>query len=393
MQPEGSSHEAIPRPLRIAAGLSWRLMVIAAAVVVLAIVISRLRLVFLPLVAALLLATVLTPAAAALRRRGCPAALAALGVLAGALAALAALVWAVAVPVAAELDELDVGVRAGIERVADWLSNGPLGLSEAQIDGAIERGFEELRSHSGTIAGGLISGTVLAVEVLAGTALASVLLFFFLKDGERIWGWLLGLFPEGQRADVDEIGKRAWRTLGAYLRGVAAVGLVDALVIGLALYLIGVPLVLPLAVLTFLGGFFPIVGATVAGFAAAMVALVSNGFTAALLVSAAVILVQQLEGNLLQPVIVGRSVRLHPVAVLLSLTAGAIVWGLAGAFLAVPLAAIVTEAALHLSSRGRAASAAEPPGPAGADGLVPQPAHRGAAASGSERGRPSSRRF
>lgn len=392
MQPESHGHESIPRPLRLAASLSWRFLLIAAAVVVLALVVSHLRLVFLPVVAALLLATVLAPAAKALRRRGCPGGLAALGVFAAALSALAAVVWAIAVPVTAEIDELDVGVRAGIEKAADWLSQGPLGLSESQVDRAIERGSDELRSHSGTIAGGLISGTVLAVEALAGTLLALVLLFFFLKDGERIWVWTLALFPEEQRPDVDQIGRRAWRTLGAYLRGVAAVGLVDALLIGLALYLIGVPLVLPLAVLTFLGGFFPIVGATVAGFAAAMVALVSNGFTAALLVIAAVILVQQLEGNLLQPVIVGRSVKLHPVAVLLSLTAGAIVWGLAGAFLAVPLAAIVTEAASHLRSGGRAASAAERrPAPSGADGLMPQPAHRAAPASGS--GHPSSRRF
>ncbi len=357
MEPERPVQQSVPRPLRLAASLSWRFLLVAAAIFLLALTISRLRLIFLPFVAALLLATVLAPPAAGLRRYGFPRGLAALLVLVAALALLGALVSLVAVPVAADVDELDAGVRAGIEKTADWLTEGPLGLSEREVNRAVDRGLDELRSRTGTIAGGVVSGTTLVLEVLAGALLTLVLLFFFLKDGSRLWAWTLRLFPPEYRTDADEIGRRAWRTLGAYLRGVAAVGLVDAVFIGLALYLIGVPLVLPLAVLTFLGGFFPIVGATLAGFAAVMVALVSNGVTAALLVLAAVILVQQLEGNLLQPVIVGRSVKLHPVAVLLSLTAGAVVWGLPGAFLGVPLAAIVAETASYLSGRDEAALA------------------------------------
>jgi putative heme transporter len=192
------------------------------------------------------------------------------------------------------------------------------------------------------------------VEVLAGIALAIVTLFFLLRDGPTIWAWCRRLFPPQARTDVERIGERAWTTIGGYLQGVSIVAAVDAVLIGLALWLLGVPLVLPLALLTFVGGFFPIVGAFTAGFAAAMVALVTNGLTTALLVIAATIVVQQLEGNVLQPLVVGGAVELHPLAVILAVAAGGILWGIAGAFLAVPLAAVVNQGATHLANRDSA---------------------------------------
>ncbi len=198
---------------------------------------------------------------------------------------------------------------------------------------------------------GIFGGAVVALELLAGLLLAIVILFFLVKDGERMWRWAVGLFPPTVRADVDAIGARAWETAGGYIRGVTIVALVDAVFIGLALWLIGVPLVVPLAALTFIGGFFPIVGAFVAGFVAAMVALVSEGWLAAVLVVGASVLVQQLEGNLLQPFIVGSAVRLHPLAILLAITAGGVLWGVAGAFLAVPLVAVTARAAAVLAER------------------------------------------
>jgi putative heme transporter len=189
---------------------------------------------------------------------------------------------------------------------------------------------------------------MLALELLVGTLLALFLLFFFLKDGDRIWAWLVGLFPRRARADVDAIGHRNWAVLGGYLRGVAIVALVDAVLIGAALAALGIPFVLPLALLTFLGGFFPIIGANLAGFAAVMVALVSDGLLAALIVAAVVLVVQQLEGHLLQPLIVGRSVKLHPIAILLALTAGGVLWGIPGAFCAVPLTAVAASTFSYL---------------------------------------------
>lgn len=347
----------MPRSLELAAALSWRALICAAAVVLAAVILARLRLVVLPIAVAVLLATVLTPPTRALRRRGVPAGAAAATVLLGALAALAGAVTLVALPVWDERDRVDRGVRGGVERMGDWLVDGPLGLSERQVDHAIGRAFDQLRDHGDAIAGGLVSGGLLALELLAGSLLALVLLFFALKDGERLWSFVVGLFPERRRGDVSAIGARAWVALGAYLGGVATVALVDAVFIGLGLYVIGVPLVLPLAVLTFLGGFIPIVGATAAGFAAAMVALVSEGVGGAVLVIGVVLAVQQLEGHLLQPLIVGRRVQLHPVAVILAVATGAVVWGIPGAFLAVPLTVVLAASASRL--RGGAGSGIE----------------------------------
>lgn len=340
-----SDSNLAPRPLRTLAALSWRLLVVAAALLALAFLLARLRLVVLPLFAALLLATQLRPIVQALRSRGWPRGIAALAATAAGLAGVGAAVAAMAVPLARELADVDVGVRGGVDRVGDWLVHGPLGLSERQVDGAIERGFQELRSHGAELAGGALSGTMLALEVLVGALLALFLLFFFLKDGDRIWAWIVGLLPSTARADAEAIGSRSWTVLGGYVRGVAIVALVDAVLIGAALGALGIPLALPLAILTFLGGFFPILGANVAGFAATMVALVADGVAAALIVAGVVLVVQQLEGHLLQPLIVGRSVSLHPVAILLALAAGGVLWGVPGAFLAVPLTAVAAGAA------------------------------------------------
>jgi putative heme transporter len=195
MRNDGSRPQPVPRALQVAAGLSWRLFVVAAAIVAVALVVARLRLVFLPCLVALFLATLLSPPTRALIRRGWPRSLAALAAILGSLTVAAGVGWAVAVPAAGELDDLDLGVRSGIERVREWLVEGPLGLSERQVDRSIERGLDELRSNGGTIAGGLVSGTLLLAEAVAGALLTLVLLFFFLKDGERMWSWIAALFP------------------------------------------------------------------------------------------------------------------------------------------------------------------------------------------------------
>jgi predicted PurR-regulated permease PerM len=359
-----SPADAVPYQLQVAAAIAWRFLVVAAAVAVVALALARLIVVVLPVVLALFLAAVLDPPARWLRRRRFPPALAALSLVAASILLVAAVVAVVAPRAADDVGALGANVEAGIETVTTWLLEGPLEVSEDELERWQERGVDELRSRTGTIAGGALGGAYLVVELVAGLLLAVVVLFFFLKDGDRIWPWVVRLFPERARRDVDEVGRIAWRTLGRYLRGVSVVAFVDAVFIGLALWLIGVPLVVPLALLTFVGGFFPLVGAITAGAAAALVALVTGGVVDALLVVAAAILVQQLEGNLLQPFIVGRAVRLHPVAVILAVAVGAVVWGIPGAFLAVPVAAVASQAASHLRSAGRAAGpAAEAAGP------------------------------
>ena len=254
-------------------------------------------------------------------------------------------------------------VEEGTAKVTNWLLTGPLDLTREELDDYREQGLDELRERQGDIAGGIAGGAYIAVEVVAGLLLTLVLAFFFLKDGEKIWPWLVGLFPPRARGRADDVGRIAWATLGGYLRGVVLIAFVDAVFIGLALWLIGVPLVLPLTLLTFIGGFFPIVGAFSAGAAATLVALVTGGVTDALLVLAATIGVQQLESHLLQPVVMSRAVKMHPIGVLLAVATGAVVWGIVGAALAVPLAAVIARSASHLRSGPDEALVAPDPAP------------------------------
>lgn len=350
MPDEARPRDEVPRSLRVAAEFAWRALVVAVALAVLALLAARLRTIVLPLLVGLFLATLLHGPARWLWERGIPRALAALAVVVGALALLAGAVAVVVPPVAEEFGELDVSIEGGVERVTNWLVDGPLGLSQSRVSDWRERAFEEGRSQAANVLGGLLGGAFLVVEVVAATLLTIVILFFYVKDGDRLWPWVVRLFPERVRERVDHIGEIAWTTLAGYLRGIAIVAFADAALIGIALVIIGVPLVLPLVLLTFLGAFIPIVGAVVAGFAAIMVALVSNGFLAALLVLVAVVGIQQLEGNVLQPFVVGRAVELHPLAILLAVATGAIVWGVVGAFLAVPLAAVLAKGAAYLRS-------------------------------------------
>ncbi|MBD0291021.1 MAG: AI-2E family transporter [Thermoleophilia bacterium] len=344
------AEDAVPNQLHLASAIAWRFLVVAAAAWVIAWVLAHLRVVILPFAFALLLASVLSVPAGWLRRRAFPPAAAAAVVLVGSLVLFAGVVAAIAPTASQDFGNVGTGVESGIEEVTDWLAEGPLDLSPTELTRYRERAIDEVRGRADTIAGGVLGGAYLVLEIVAGAVLALFLLFFILKDGDRMWPWAVRLFPPEARADVDQLGRIAWRTMGGYLGGQAIVALVDAVFIGLALWLIGVPLVLPLAILTFLGGFFPVVGAFVAGGAAALIALVSNGFVDALLVVAAATTVQQLEGNLLQPMIVGRAVRIHPVAVILAVTSGAVIWGLPGAILAVPTVAVAAQSASYLRS-------------------------------------------
>lgn len=333
-------------PLARAAQLSLQLILVAAGLTLIGFLVVQLRLVVLPVLAALFLAPLLVPVAEFLKRRRLPDALAALISLVGGIALLAGIVTLLAPAVGNELDTLGESFRAGLEEVASLL--GTFGISEEEIDQAIDDALAALGENSGGIGQRVVTGALLVGEVLTGLLLAVVLLFFMLKDGERIWGWAVSLMPARRRPATREVGRRSWTTLGAYLRGVSLVALFDATLIAIALAILGVPLVLPLAVLTFFGAFFPLVGAVAAGFVAALVALVSNGVVTALIVVGVITLIQQLEGDVVYPFVVGRSIQLHPIAILLVLTAGAVVAGVVGALFAVPLAAIAWTAIQYL---------------------------------------------
>lgn len=351
----------IPPPSPVSAGPTDRLrrvgeiclwtLVIAATVLAALWLLARLRLVVLPVLLALVLATILAPPATWLKRRGLPDGLAALAALLAGLLLIAGALTLLAPSVAKGFDDLDLGISGGLQEVQRWLTDGPLQLSDARVTEALERLQDQLRDNASALTQGAVAGALLVAEVIATVLIAVVLTFFFVKDGPQIWRWLSELAPEAHRSTIDRAGRASWKALGGFLRGQSMVALFDATFIALALLLIGVPLVLPLALLTFAGAYVPVVGATVAGVAAGLVALVTVGPIAMLLVGAAVIVVQQVEGNLLQPYVVGRTVRVHPVAILLALTAGGVIGGILGIIVAAPVAAVV--AAVLRVVRGR----------------------------------------
>ena len=331
----------IPRLLVAASEISWRLIVCTAAAAIVVYALTRVGFALIPVVIALLLATLLVPPANALHRRGVPRALATTIVFLVSLLVIGGTVALLAPSVATEFDDLSKQVRGGADEVGSYIADLPLGLDEREIQEQIDTIDDRIRENQTSVSSGVIAGAQAAGQFLAGLTICLIVAFFFVKDGAAMWRWLTRLFPESRRPALDELGERSWRVLGAYVRGVVFVATIDAVGIGLALWLIGVPLVLPLAVITFVLAFIPLIGAFVAGAAAALVALVAVGPVAALLVIGAVFVVQQVEGNVLYPMIVGRTVDLHPVAILLAVTMGGLLYGIVGAALAVPIATVV----------------------------------------------------
>jgi putative heme transporter len=316
---------------------AWGLLGLVGLVVLLGFVSSQLILVVVPVVLALFPATLLVPVAGWLKDRGVPAALASLvSILAG--IGLIVGVIAVLIPaVASEAPELADSASEGIEELEELVAD--LGIGIESVDDLLDRVQEQV-GDLGEYTEEALDAAVAAGETITGAILVMVILFFYLKDGRRLTRGLVATLPERHRSTATTIAEQAWTTLGAYFRGQMLVALVDAVFIGLGLWILGVPLALPLAVLVFFGGLFPIVGAVVTGMVAVLVALADGGLGPALIVFALVLVVQQLESNVLEPYILGRAINLHPLVILLSITAGSVTLGILGAFLAVPLAAV-----------------------------------------------------
>ena len=297
---------------------------------------GRMMLVVLPVIISVLLATLLTPLATWLRaHRWRPAPAAFASVLLAVVVFFG--LWALIIPgVLSQSDELFANVQKGAGDVVGVLE--PLGIDRADLDKAIDEGLKSVQG--GAVANEVLTGAVLLTKWAAALVLILVLTFFFVKDGPRLWDWVVELFHEDRQPVLREAGRRSWAALSAYVQGVFLVATIDAVLIGAALLIMGVPVAVPLIVLTFVAAFFPVVGAFTAGAAAVLVALVANGLPAALVILVVIIAVQQLEGNVFYPVVVGRKLQLHPVGILLALTAGGVLAGVAGAFLAVPFAAV-----------------------------------------------------
>jgi predicted PurR-regulated permease PerM len=331
----------LQRASRTLAIASAQLLLIAAAVYLLFWVLGRLWSILLPIVLGLLIATVLWPATRFLRRHRWPPALAAATVLLGFLAAFVGIIVAIAPSVADQVTELADAATAALQDVQDWLQGPPFNLGEDQVGTYVDSVINSIQSNAQDIAGYALTGVSAVGNGLLNLVLALILVFFFLKDGPRWVPWLSAQTGHRAARHVAALNYKVWATLSEFIRQQALVGFIDAFFIGIGLWILGVPLVLPLAVLTFFGGFVPIIGAVVAGAFAVLIALVSNGLTTALIVLAIVLAVQQIEGNVLQPIIQGRGFNLHAAVVILAVTAGSSLAGIIGAFLSVPIAAII----------------------------------------------------
>jgi predicted PurR-regulated permease PerM len=314
---------------------------VAAALWVLAWLVGKTWVVILPVVLALIVCTVLWPPVRWLLRKRVPPAAAVMSVLLVAVAVIAGVIAAVAPAIVEQSTELAEQASAGVVQVRDWLGGPPLNISEAQLDSAVAAINDRLSSSSAQIASGVFTGVGAATSALVTLFATIVVTFFLLKDGPRFIPWLRGVLGRPAAPHAAEILERIWSTLGGFIRTQALVSLVDAVLIGIGLVILGVPLAYALAIITFIGGFVPIVGAFVAGGLAVLIALVSNGVVDALIVLAIIVAVQQLEGNVLQPWLQSKSMKLHAVIVLLAVTLGAATFGVIGAFLAVPVVAAV----------------------------------------------------
>ncbi|MFC4146506.1 AI-2E family transporter [Micromonospora mangrovi] len=341
----------VPHALRIGAAWSWRLIVIGVVTWSLIRIIGTIRIVIIPLAVALLLSALLAPAVGWLLKARFPRSLATGVVLVGGLAAVIGTLTLVVNEFIAGVPQLSDKSSEGVRQIQNWLKTGPLHLSDSQLNRYIDEAQGWINGNTSKFTSGALSTAATLAEVLTGTILVLFATFFFLRDGNRIWRFLVRLLPVAARWKVDDAGRASWSTLGAYVRATVLVAFIDAVGIGIFLVIFDIPFAFPLAALVFLGAFIPIVGAALSGVVAVLVALVDSGPVTALIILGVVIGVQQVEGHLLQPLIMGRAVAIHPLAVIIGIAAGVVLAGIAGALVAVPLIAVLNTAVRRLAAR------------------------------------------
>ncbi|MDO9379985.1 MAG: AI-2E family transporter [Nocardioidaceae bacterium] len=348
-------------------GVAWsarwagRLIVVAVGLVVLGLVVERVWSILLPVVLGLVVATLLEPPARLLHRRlRVPHGAASGLVVVAAILVVGLVITFLASTIVDQVAEVVTSAADGLDELARIVRGTGVDVSQSQLDTAIAAVQDRLQSSASSIASGVLVGVGAVTNTLVNLVLTLVLAFFFVKDGHRFVPWLAASAGPSAGPHVAEVLHRSWSALGHFVRTQALVGLIDAVLIGAGLAIVGVPLVLPLAVLTFVAAFAPIVGAITVGALAVLVALVSNGWVAALVVAGIVLLVQQLEGNVLLPFLQGRSLGLHAVVVLLAVVLGSTLFGVAGAFLSVPFVAVAAVLVRYLNEVVAARSAPAP---------------------------------
>ncbi|WP_348619442.1 AI-2E family transporter [Sanguibacter sp. 26GB23] len=342
------STDLVPRSIQSVAAWSWRLVAIVLGAACVVWLVSYLKVLVVAVAVALLLTVLLQPFARVLRTRlYFSPVLASATALVALLAGVVGLVVVAGLEIASGLADLGGKAEQGIQQLLDALASGPLHLDSDEIDGYLDEMSSAVQGGSSSVASGALTVTTTVTEVLSGGLIALFCTFFFLFDGRRIWTWIVGLLPRHARERTHQAGRRGLVTLASYVRTQILVAFIDGLGVGIGAAIIGVPLAVPLGVLVFLGAFVPLVGAVVTGAVAVLVALVANGWVTALIMLGVVLLVQQIEGHVLQPWLMGHAVSLHPVAVVLVVTGGTLVAGILGALFAVPLAAVLNTVVLY----------------------------------------------
>jgi predicted PurR-regulated permease PerM len=333
--------EAVSWPVRVAAAWSWRLLVIGAALLVLARVFTRIELVAFSIVLALCFTAVLHPLEMQLRRIPGPRSVSAgLALLIG-LAVLAGIGWFVTWQITTHSSQVGDQISNFVDKTRDWLRTGPLHLKSSDLDKIADNITKTIKDHQSQLISGAIQTVRTVVEGLGALLLILLSTFFLLRDGDQIWEWTLRLFPSAAQERLDYAGRVGWRTLGGYMRGQVLIALFHGISIMIVLFILKIPLAAALGVLIFLGSFVPLIGLTVTGALAVAVALLEHGVTAAIVVGVAIIVLVQLEAHLLQPLIMSRSVEVHPLAIALAVLTGTLLAGIVGALLSVPFVAFL----------------------------------------------------
>jgi predicted PurR-regulated permease PerM len=352
--PESEISSRVPLLLRVSAALSWRFVVVVAALYVVAYVLGFLATIVIPVAIALLLAALLSPGVAKLVEWRVPRGVATTVMMILGIGVLGGVLTFVISEFSRGLPELQTQVSASLDTIQRWLKDGPAHLSDQQLQNYLNDIVKTIKDNQAEITSGALTTAATLGEALTGLLLALFTLIFFLHDGDGIWRFVIRAVPRDVRSRVDVAGRRGFGSLVSYVRATAAVAVVDAVGVGIGLAIIGVPLVVPLSALVFLGAFIPIIGAVFTGAVAVLIALVTKGPIAALVVLAVLIGVMQLESHVLQPLLLGRAVKLHPLAVVLAIAGGLVVGGIAGALLAVPLLAVLNSGIRSLVSESDA---------------------------------------
>ncbi|AMM32092.1 permease [Sinomonas atrocyanea] len=363
----------LPFALRVAAAWSWRTAIILVVAWAIAWALAQLSFLVIPVLVAALLAGLLSPVVGWLRRARVPKGLAVAITEVGFIAAVAGLLTLVGRQISIGFAQLWDEALAGLAEVQKWLAEGPLQLTADQLEAYTKDAQRLLQTNQGTLVSGVLSVGSSAGHFLAGALITLFVLVFFLLEGERIWRFLVGLLPRQARPAADGAGRRGWASLVSYVRVQVLVAAVDAVGISVGAAILGVPLALPLGILVFVASFIPVVGALVSGAVAVLLALVANGLVNAVIMLVIVVAVQQIESHVLQPLIMGRAVSLHPVAVILAVAAGSYIAGIPGALFAVPTLAVTNSAVRYIAARGWENSweTGDAPAPAEDAGPVP----------------------